>query len=82
MEAPEIDNVVIVPVSDINQSIQALFDSVYTINKAQNGEVTAGVDPNKVISINKEHIRLMLSKSEISNALTQEQKDELNLYLL
>lgn len=70
------------PEINVNQAIQALFDSVYTINKTLSGDVTPGVEPAKVISINKEHIRLMLSKSEISNALTQEQRDELNAYLL
>ena len=66
------------PEINVNQAIQALFDSVYTINKTLSGDVTPGVDPAKVISINKEHIRLMLSKPEIDTALTQQQRDELN----
>jgi hypothetical protein len=61
---------------NIQQSISAAFDSVNLINET----ITKPTDDenNSIVKRNVEHLEIMLGKEFFSNALTIEQKSEID----
>jgi hypothetical protein len=61
---------------NIQQSISAAFDSVNLINET----ITKPTDDenNSIVKRNVEHLEIMLGKEFFSNALTMEQKSEID----
>lgn len=62
----------------IEKSISAAYDSVNLINELSSQE-SLDEEQLATISRNKEHIVVMLGKDWFSNALTEEQKAELEI---
>jgi hypothetical protein len=60
----------------IEKSVSAVYDSVNLINKLNSKETQAEEDTD-AINRNKEHIKIMLGKDWFVEALTTEQKVEL-----
>ena len=60
----------------IEKSVSAAYDSVNLINELNSKETKAGEDTD-VINRNKEHVKIMLSKNWLVEALTTDQKAEL-----
>lgn len=62
----------------IEKSISAAYDSVNLINELSSQE-SLDEEQLATVSRNKEHIVVMLGKDWFSNALTEEQKAELEI---
>ena len=60
----------------IEKSVSAAYDSVNLINELNSKETKAEEDTD-VINRNKEHVKIMLGKDWFVEALTSEQKAEL-----
>lgn len=61
----------------MNKDIEALFDSVTSIDNAIAGIVTNGVDPIFVVTVNVTALERGLSNPDITSQLTSGQKSDL-----